>query len=455
MLNITRRLAVLTAGVVMSLAAAAPPTAYGGYLVFSRGSDIWIARDDGTAPQLLVTAASLGEVRLQKPAAAPGGDAIAFESWNTDSTRVYAWEAGAVRKVGDGWATGNIWGGAAASSNDPDVTADRRVIFQSDAVAVTGGCDLYGCGSDGTSASGLVSTLLSGEDRRALPAQCDSARDPAANPAQFAYVGCWVDLDPTDPWNPIAYALRTTDGANDRMVSYDDKVQHDPGWSLDGSQLVTSEEGTEPGIWVYPADGSAARLAVVPQAGATPFASPRFMGADRIIFAKNGDVWSVPAGCDRCAFPAQATQITHLGAINEVAWTSAVSFRVPAPAPPKATPTPTPPQPAAVKLSSLTMKPSGFRALHRGSSIVTKGGATVTFTLSEKARVTFSIRKASGAALKGTFSLTAKRGANRLRFSGRLGGHALKAGRYRLLAQAKTADGRKSATVSVKFQIRH
>lgn len=453
MRSIARQLAVVVAGAAVATGVAAPSSAHAGYLVFSKGPDIWLARDDGSAAKVLVTAASLHEARLQKPAVAPGTDAIAFESWNTDSTRVYAWEAGAARKVGDGWASGSILGGAGASSNDPDVAADRRVIFQSDAVVVTAGCDLWGCGTDGTSSSGLVSVLSTGEDKRALPARCDSARDPAANPAnpaQFAYVGCWIDLDPNDPWNPISYALRVTDGQSDRMVSYDDQVQLDPAWSLDGTRIVTSEQGTEPGIWVYASDGSGGRLAVVPQPGATPFQSPRFMG-DRIIFAKNGDVWSVAAGCDHCVFPNQATQVTRLGGVGEVAWTSASGFRTQAEQPP---PPPLIRSGPALRLTAMKVAPSTFRPLRSGSSVVRARGARVTFTLSEPARVTFRVRDGRGATLRGAFSITGRSGRNQIWFSGRLDRRTLAPGRYRLVARAATPDARTSAVVSVTFRTR-
>lgn len=453
-----RHRSLLIALVALIPALVAPPTAPAGHLVFSKGADLWLARDDGSAAQILVSAAQVGEARLTKPALGPGSDALAFESWNPDSTRVYDWQAGALRKVGNGWATGTIFGGAGASSNDPDITADGRVLFQSDAVAITGGCFLYGCTTSGESSNGLVSVRFDGEDRRGHPAQCSSAANPAANPAragQLAYLGCRYDATPNDPWDETFASVRTSDGAADTVVSYDDATQTDVAWSLDGTQLVVSEGGTEPGIWVYPATGNGTRLAVVPEAGATPFGSPRFLGADKIIFTKNGDVWSVPATCDHCVFPGQATQLTHLGGINEVAWTSAGTFRTaPEKAPPSQTQQQQQQQPAVLSLTALTVRPASFRALRRGASVVRKGGAQVTFTLSEAARLTFGVRRASGVTLKGSFSVAGKAGGNRLRFSGRLRGRALRPGRYSLVAQARTADGRTSPRHTAAFTVR-
>jgi len=314
--------AALAVGFALLQGAVLTSSAHAGYLVFSKGSDLWLASDDGSGAKVLVTAASVNEVRLQKPSIQPGADKLAFESWNTDSQRVYAWENGTSLKVGNGWATGSIFGGAGASSNDPDMTSDGRVLFQSDAVVVTSGCDLYGCGVDGHATSGLVNVRFDGEDRRALPAQCTDAKEPAANPvnpAQFVYMGCWVSISGT-----TNYALRTAGGGTtDTMISYDDVFQHDPSWSPDGSQVLVSEEGDNPGIWVYGATpGSPFRRVLVPELGATAFQSPQFMGSDRIVFVKNGEIWAIPASCNACSFPASATQLTHLGGIKEVAWTS-------------------------------------------------------------------------------------------------------------------------------------
>jgi hypothetical protein len=54
----------------------------------------------------------------------------------------------------------------------------------------------------------------------------------------------------------------------------------------------------------------------------------------------------------------------------------------------------------------------------------------------------------------GRFSVRGRRGANRLRFTGRLGGRALPAGAYRLTAQATDRDGLASPVVSAAFRVR-
>jgi len=108
-------------------------------------------------------------------------------------------------------------------------------------------------------------------------------------------------------------------------------------------------------------------------------------------------------------------------------------------------------------LSKLKLKPKRFRPRDKGKSIVKKGGARVSYKLSTSGRVRFKVeRRKSGrfVKVKGKFVHKAKAGRNRFRFSGRLRGSALKAGRYRLVAQARDAAGTKSNFARRKFKIK-
>jgi hypothetical protein len=136
--------------------------------------------------------------------------------------------------------------------------------------------------------------------------------------------------------------------------------------------------------------------------------------------------------------------------------------------PPFAFPFPrtTPPAPrdgTRPQLSMTSMSPLRFRAAARGSSVVTRGSSRVGFTLSERAMVRFEVerlvagRRAGGrcaAATRanrrasrctryvrvgGAFSFSAESGRNALRFSGRVSGRRLSAGRYRRRAVATDA----------------
>ncbi len=112
-------------------------------------------------------------------------------------------------------------------------------------------------------------------------------------------------------------------------------------------------------------------------------------------------------------------------------------------------------------LSALSLSPSRF---HVGG---THGGTTVRFTLSAAARVTLRVQRLTTGhrhgsrcttrghgkacaliATVGSLTVSGRRSANRVRFSGRLKGHALKLGRYRVTATP--AHGRaRTATFTV------
>jgi hypothetical protein len=167
------------------------------------------------------------------------------------------------------------------------------------------------------------------------------------------------------------------------------------------------------------------------------------------------------------------------------------------PPPPSTPPQPTPdPSPLPPALTDLTLSPATFTAAKRGPAVTRTGrsGTSLRFRLSRPAKVDFRVasprfpgpplpRAPSGggrapeARREGTplargevgrftvraplvyreigrFSVRGRRGANRLRFTGRLRGRALPAGPYRLTAQATDRDGLASPAASAVFRVR-
>jgi hypothetical protein len=117
--------------------------------------------------------------------------------------------------------------------------------------------------------------------------------------------------------------------------------------------------------------------------------------------------------------------------------------------------------PVRLRLLSLRMSPSVFRAARSGPSILHSkhGGALVSFKLSGAIPVTFTVQRLSAGVVRGracvarrkgmhgkrctrhvpvhgSFSVKGKLGANSLRFSGRIGGSRLVPGSYVLVAGA-------------------
>ena len=136
-----------------------------------------------------------------------------------------------------------------------------------------------------------------------------------------------------------------------------------------------------------------------------------------------------------------------------------------------------PPDTTRPLLSGLSFSRTGFRAYASGPSISTARGTRVAYTLSEPALVSFRVERAlSGRrvggrcvrpsrtnrsarrctrypTMRGSFSDRGERGSNRFTFRGRLAGHALRPGRYRLRAVATDRAGNRSLLKRTGFRI--
>lgn len=307
-----------------------------GTIVWSKGGDLWAMQDDGSAPHLLIPkSAAPGMTTLQNPGVHPAGTTVTFEGsttanqvsrlglcgtfpwqyscttfhWGFNATGVYRWTGGNTveRLTGEPAYCFNC----TASSVAPEPRGDGAITY--------GFQHCQGFLDDGTYACvGAVKST----SNEAYPSCTDLPDEPSPNPAspsQLVYSGC------TSAGND-ALIVTGPDRAGEHVVGCDDAAQSDPSWSPSGDAVVVAEGGTDPGIWVYGAGNTACfagslRHAVVAPAG-VPFSSPRFVGG-RIIFEAQGEVWSVPATCDTCAFPSSATQLTTGGDNKDPAWTAA------------------------------------------------------------------------------------------------------------------------------------
>jgi PKD repeat protein len=94
-------------------------------------------------------------------------------------------------------------------------------------------------------------------------------------------------------------------------------------------------------------------------------------------------------------------------------------------------------------VTELSIKPSRFRSSH---------GARITYMASQRAATTFRVLRAKTGKLVGKLTHKSHAGKNHFHFAARLKGHALKSGRYRLVAVPRNAAGI-GRPVSVKFTI--
>jgi hypothetical protein len=129
----------------------------------------------------------------------------------------------------------------------------------------------------------------------------------------------------------------------------------------------------------------------------------------------------------------------------------------------------------APELSALVIRPSAFQAAPRGGSIARRG-TSVRYVLTAAATVRLKVdklvngRRRAGKCvpprraprgrkclrpvpMRGSFRHTGKAGANSFAFTGRLGGRALRPGRYRLTATPVGADGTAGVSKRAGFRV--
>jgi hypothetical protein len=126
------------------------------------------------------------------------------------------------------------------------------------------------------------------------------------------------------------------------------------------------------------------------------------------------------------------------------------------------------PKGPAPKLRRLALSVSAFHALHglKQPAVILSvnhqrtAGTVVSYTDSEVSLTTFTIARVIKSGHKtryktiGSFLHLDGKGANKFRFTGRINGRALGAGKYRLIASPRSAKDKKGASQSVLFSIK-
>jgi hypothetical protein len=117
-----------------------------------------------------------------------------------------------------------------------------------------------------------------------------------------------------------------------------------------------------------------------------------------------------------------------------------------------------PPDVLAPAIAFLRLDPTRFRAARSGRAMsAALAGTRVSLRLSEAATVTFRVvrirRDGTRVRLRGRIVRELAKGTTHLRYRGRLNGHRLKPGRYRLVARARDAAGNVSTFRRAKFRI--
>lgn len=339
-------------------------------IVYDQPDRIVVAHDDGSAPETLVTLADTpGMSTLNAPAVSPHGTTVVFEGldpvFDPRAAAACGDRCSGVYEDAGGRITRLTPLMPAACSDpcaliegQPEIGPTGQVVASylwADYVEWTGpdGIAFWDIAQD-SSWTGLTSpphgSPVDGATAADLPTPC-SGHDISVQPqypslsadgTKLVYANC------ESAGGAFETVTADAHGNGATVCGTDDAAITDPSWSLDGSRVVDAEAGGDPGLWDYACPLADAVYALAAPAGVT-FQSPRYDGSGRILFVavqgsgdqQTSDVYAIAAGCGRggtpCRFPQDATRVTRVGNVGNVAWTSAT---IPVPAPPAAGGTP-------------------------------------------------------------------------------------------------------------------
>lgn len=334
----------LAAGVLLVLLVVAlSPRQAGAEIVWSKAGEIYAMHDDGSAARRLIAPADAGMARLRDPMPAPSGATLAFTA-ETDANKftlvglcglfpyqyscftthfgyngagTYTWKSGTVARVSGAPA---YCIDCTSTTSEPTPRADGSIVAQF--MMCTGWLD-GGVGGTHPYACSAAIQSTGGESYDSCTT-VSGVSPSRVDPSKVAHVGCKSS-------GSDALVITGPARAGERVIGCDDDgEQSDPVWSPAGDRVLVSEGGAEPGLWSYATSNSTCfagdmRGVLVAPAGKR-FNDPAYLGADRIIFEFENNLWTIPASCNACAFPAAATQLTTDGADTmrntDPAWTS-------------------------------------------------------------------------------------------------------------------------------------
>ncbi len=321
-------------------------------VVYEKGDAIWVMNDDGSGQRPLISASQVPSVaNLETPDVFQnGGQAVVFEG------------------VGPASECGEYCGGTYVLSNgslsrltppalpyvcaqsfeeQPRVTLDNQVAFQFDY--------LNGCTFPISQEVVVQTRQLSTGAESAWSTGSSALRFPLPTPDPVdANQMAWVEGDDS----PL-YKIHINDREDntDKIIAENSQPLGSLSWSPDGSHLIATDDT---GIAEVDKEGTTVSQLYATSGGTSDAVTQaRFMGASKVVFAQNGNIYTIPASCNACT-SANATALTTDGGDSAPAWTSSttpiaalqpVSTPTANPTPgltptPKPSPTPPPSQPS-------------------------------------------------------------------------------------------------------------
>jgi hypothetical protein len=504
-------------GVVLTGVLLGAPAVAGAEIVYATGAGagISVAHDDGSQAHQLISVTQVpGMNSIGAPAVAINNDPTLMFTGTTDAfpstdygicgypaypcdTSYDGTEATGVYKLQNGTLT-RLSGppgpctDCSSYEETPEPTGDGNYFYDAWACGGSVGAGDFQClGSiyRGSTAGGTATQF---EPNCSTEFSQHATPNPV-NSAQIAFDGC--------PVSGSDLEVSGASGAGDVVLASAPTgagiTFNDTSWRPDGGQVIAYQGGQDesgnPGIYAYNPSGGgsptlmlAASLDPSSTGGTYPyvFSDPRYIGSAKIMFSADGNLYTIPASCVGCSFPADATQL--ISGATEASWTSQVIDASSGggggttPTPPPAAPVTKPP--ALPTLTAISQTQRSWREGNSNAGLARKStrrspvGTSFAFTLDEAGRVSFVFtQSAAGRKVarkcqaptkhnrkqprcrrtltRGTLTYSATTGHHKLAFQGRTANKRLPLGAYTLQLTATNTSGGRSRSHTLRFTI--
>jgi hypothetical protein len=344
-----RLLRIATVATVAALCCAAAASADIVYTVKGNKA-IDVAQDNGSgAHQLIGLSQAAGMTSLSQPVVALSGDpTVMFDAYTSanyyedtgacgefgcqtysglDQDGIYKLQNGVVTRLSQSPSH------CACDSGDQTPQPDGKGNFFYD----TWGCAGTASGGTYTCQAGIQEGSLGGGHASQYEATCASQDLPLAvsvfqhatpnpvDPSDIAFDGCNASGNDLE--------VAGANGAGDVVVASSSTYSFDdPSWRPDGGELVVYEGGPptdSPGLYAYSPHGGAGTLLLHAPLDpsktddgfteAYTYGDPRYIGDNTIMFDADGNIYTIPASCNGCNFPANAHLLISGG--SQASWT--------------------------------------------------------------------------------------------------------------------------------------
>ena len=311
----------LALAIFLALLAAAPASA--GQIVYNTDSAIHVVNDNGSGDRELIKVSDVrGATSVIDPWVDPNGTTVVFAARTPYSAAscgfgcvgVYRWDAGKITRISLHPVSCS---GCTGLDLGPRITRDSQNVFFEHIDTQSGNTHIGTTWYEAPAVADGAGSEVDQKDNGKCGSPTNFVPSPAAD--EVAFVDCYTDT------SEYSIKVKNSQGQIDAIARDDDYNISGIAWRPDGSQLIDTENGNDPGLWLYPRvpNGNATELVPL-NYGTGPSQSDiatTWVGSDEIAFTYNGQIRTVPTSCDMCSVDS-AGVVLNAPNVTRLAWTA-------------------------------------------------------------------------------------------------------------------------------------